>query len=89
VRLTGEFIRHSYADADGFFSGTDGVLRMRFRERYEDEGAGAFIVLPTSVQHEPEALTPETCVLLVEKAGTVNTGDGPANPRTVAGSEFI
>ena len=89
VRLQGEFVWHSHADADEFFLVIDGVLRMHFRERFEDVQAGAFIIVPKGVEHKPEALTHETRILLVEKAETVNTGDGPASARTVADPERI
>lgn len=89
ARLHGEFVWHSHADADEFFLVVDGVLRMHFRERYEDVKAGAFIIVPKGVEHKPEALTPETRILLVEKSETVNTGDGPANARTIAEPECI
>jgi mannose-6-phosphate isomerase-like protein (cupin superfamily) len=89
ARLRGEFVWHSHADADEFFFVVDGVLRMHFREGYEDVKAGAFIIVPKGIEHKPEALTPETRIMLVEKSETVNTGDGPANARTVAEPERI
>jgi mannose-6-phosphate isomerase-like protein (cupin superfamily) len=93
ARLTGEFHFHSHADADEFFLVVEGVLRMHFRakkeEWFEDVPAGSFIVVPKGVEHKPAALTAETKILLVEKSGTVNTGDGPVNDRTVADPEYI
>lgn len=82
VRLQGEFVWHAHADADEFFFVVEGVLRMHFRERYEDVGAGSLIIVPKGTEHKPEALTPETKVMLVEKSEVVNTGDGAANERT-------
>ena len=89
ARLQGEFHFHSHAEADEFFLVIEGVLRMHFRDRHEDVPAGSFIIVPKGVEHKPEALGPETRILLVEKSETVNTGDGPANARTVADPEFI
>jgi mannose-6-phosphate isomerase-like protein (cupin superfamily) len=89
ARLKGEFNWHSHADADEFFLVVDGVLRMHFRDRHEDVPAGSFIIVPRGVEHKPEALTAETKIMLVEKSETVNTGDGPANDRTVADPETI
>jgi mannose-6-phosphate isomerase-like protein (cupin superfamily) len=89
ARLKGEFVWHSHADADEFFLVVEGVLRMHFRDRYEDIPAGSLIIVPKGTEHKPEALTPETKVMLVEKSETVNTGDGPANARTVADLESI
>ena len=93
ARLQGEFVWHSHADADEFFFVVEGVLRMHFRagsEHWrEDVRPGALIIVPKGVEHKPEALTPETKIMLVEKSETVNTGDGPANARTVADPEYI
>ena len=36
----GEFVWHSHADADEFFFVVDGVLRMHFRDRFEDVPSG-------------------------------------------------
>jgi mannose-6-phosphate isomerase-like protein (cupin superfamily) len=89
ARLTGEFNWHSHADADEFFLVVEGVLRMNFRDRVEDVPAGSFIIVPKGTEHKPEALTPETKIMLVEKSETVNTGDGAHNERTVADPEYI
>ena len=89
ARLKGEFVWHSHADADEFFFVVEGVLRMHFRDGYEDVHAGALIIVPKGAEHKPEALTPETKIMLVEKSGTVNTGDGAYNERTVADPEYI
>ena len=94
ARLQGEFVWHSHADADEFFLVVEGVLRMHLRDepgrdRFEDIPAGSLIIVPKGVEHKPEALTPETKIMLVEKSETVNTGDGAANERTVADPEYI
>jgi mannose-6-phosphate isomerase-like protein (cupin superfamily) len=89
ARLQGEFHFHSHADADEFFLVIEGVLRMHFRDHHEDVPAGSLIIVPKGVEHKPEALTAETKIMLVEKSETVNTGDGPANERTVADPETI
>ncbi|MEQ1780762.1 MAG: cupin domain-containing protein [Hyphomonadaceae bacterium] len=89
ARLQGEFVFHAHADADEFFLVIEGVLRMHFRDHFEDVPAGSLIIVPKGVEHKPEALTPETKIMLVEKSETVNTGDGPASERTVAEPEYI
>jgi mannose-6-phosphate isomerase-like protein (cupin superfamily) len=89
ARLKGEFVWHSHADADEFFFVVEGVLRMHFRDRFEDVPAGSLIIVPKGTEHKPEALTPETKIMLVEKSEVVNTGDGPASARTVADPEYI
>jgi mannose-6-phosphate isomerase-like protein (cupin superfamily) len=89
ARLKGEFVWHSHAAADEFFFVVDGVLRMHFRDHVEDVPAGSLIIVPKGTEHKPEALTPETKIMLIEKSEVVNTGDGPANVRTVADPEYI
>jgi mannose-6-phosphate isomerase-like protein (cupin superfamily) len=89
ARLKGEFVWHSHTDADEFFLVVEGVLRMHFRDRHEDVPAGSLIIVPKGTEHKPEALTPETKIMLVEKSETVNTGDGAVNERTVADPEYI
>ena len=89
ARLQGEFVFHAHADADEFFFVVEGVLRMHFRDRFEDVPAGSLIIVPKGIEHKPEALTPETKIMLVEKSETVNTGDDPASERTVAEPEYI
>ena len=89
VRLQGEFHWHHHADADEMFFVVGGLLRMHFRERYEDVPPGAFIIVPKGVEHKPEAIGGECRVMLIEKAEVVNTGDGVVNDRTVANPEYI
>jgi mannose-6-phosphate isomerase-like protein (cupin superfamily) len=89
VRLQGVFHWHHHADADEMFLVVDGVLRMHFRDRHEDITVGSFIIVPKGVEHKPEALGGECQVVLFEKAGVVNTGDGVVNERTVAAPEYI
>jgi mannose-6-phosphate isomerase-like protein (cupin superfamily) len=89
VKVEGDFVWHSHADADEFFFVVDGVLRMHFRDRFEDVPAGSLIIVPKGMEHKPEALTPETKIMLVEKSETVNTGDGAPNARTIADPEYI
>lgn len=88
-RLRGEFVFHSHADADEMFFVVEGVLRMHFLDRFVDVPAGSLIVVPKGTEHKPAALTPETKVMLVEKAETLNTGDGAHTDRTVLEPESI
>lgn len=66
-----------------------GMLRMHFRDRYEDVTQGSFIIVPKGVEHKPEALGGECQVMLFEKAEVVNTGYGVINDRTVADPDYI
>ena len=53
---------------------TKGSLVIRFRDREVTLGPGELVVVPKGVEHLPVA--EEECeVLLIEPAGTPNTGD--------------
>ncbi|HEX2864788.1 MAG TPA: cupin domain-containing protein, partial [Deinococcales bacterium] len=86
--LRGEFVWHHHEGEDELFLVVKGVLRMRFRECDETVNEGEFIVVPRGVEHLPVAETDETWVLLLEPAGTLNTGN-VVNERTVAEPERL
>lgn len=74
VKLQGRFIWHSHPDTDEAFFVIDGEMRIEFRDGRVDLQSGELFVVPRGVEHRPVA--PIDCqVLLVEPAGTVNTGD--------------
>ena len=83
VRLEGDFVWHRHADADELFYVVEGALRMDFRDRQVTVGAGELIVVPRGVEHKPFAAS-ECKVMLLERSGITNTGDGPATARTRA-----
>jgi mannose-6-phosphate isomerase-like protein (cupin superfamily) len=83
VKLEGDFVWHSHADADELFFVVDGTLRMDFRDRQVPIEAGEMIVVPKGVEHKPFA-EHECQVMLLERRGLANTGDGPATERTRA-----
>jgi mannose-6-phosphate isomerase-like protein (cupin superfamily) len=81
VKIEGDFVWHSHADADELFLVLRGRFRMDLRDRAVDVAAGELIVVPRGVEHKPHAAA--LCeVLLFERRGLVNTGDAPANERT-------
>ena len=83
VKIAGDFVWHSHADADEMFLVVEGELRMDFRDRQVRVGPGEMIVVPRGVEHKPFA--PGECkMMLLERRGVANTGDGPAGPRTRA-----
>ncbi len=83
VKIVGDFVWHSHADADEMFLVLGGSFRMDFRDRAVDLVAGEMIVVPRGVEHKPFAAQP--CeILLLERQGLVNTGDAPASERTRA-----
>ena len=81
VKIEGDFVWHSHADEDEVFFVLGGGFRMDFRDRSVDVSAGEMITVPRGVEHKPFAET-ECQVMIIERAGVVNTGDAPASQRT-------
>jgi mannose-6-phosphate isomerase-like protein (cupin superfamily) len=80
VKIDGDFVWHQHADADELFIVLKGKLRMDFRDRKVELGPGELIVVPRATEHKPYA---EKCeMMLLERRGVPNTGDGPENERT-------
>lgn len=81
VKVQGEFVWHSHADTDDFFLVLKGRLTIRLRDRQVVLGPGELFVVPRGIEHQPFA-EEETHLLLIEPAGTPNTGDpATAAPR--------
>lgn len=74
VKVKGEFVWHSHADADDFFLVLKGRLTIRLRDGDVSVGPGELYIVPRSVEHCPFA-EDETELLLIEPVGTPNTGD--------------
>ena len=74
ARLQGDFVWHRHADTDETFIVLEGTMSIAFRESQVDLHAGEMLVVPKGVEHKPFARQ-ECKVLLIEPAGTVNTGD--------------
>ena len=74
VKARGEFVWHKHDETDDFFLVLAGRLTIQLRDRNVDLGPGELFVVPRGVEHCPKA-DEETHVLLIEPAGTVNTGD--------------
>src|SRR5262249_36880632 len=83
VKLRGECVWHHHEREDELFLVVHGRLRMQLRDGDRDLGPGELIIVPRGVEHCPRALTDEVRVLLLEPAGTLNTGN-VRNDRTVA-----
>ena len=81
VKLLGEFVWHRHDETDELFLVTRGRLMIRLRDRDVTIGAGELLVVPKGVEHMPVA-EQECEVLLIEPAGTPNTGDA-GGARTV------
>lgn len=75
VRVEGEFVWHSHADADDFFLVLNGELDIEMRDRTVTLKPGEVYVVPRGVEHRPVARKGEVQMLLIEPSGTPNTGD--------------
>jgi mannose-6-phosphate isomerase-like protein (cupin superfamily) len=86
VKVEGEFVWHRHEETDDFFLVIEGHLfidlREGGRERTVEVAPGELFVVPRGVEHRPRA-DRETHILLIEPAGTVNTGDA-GGPLTAA-----
>ncbi|MCI5074309.1 cupin domain-containing protein [Oricola sp.] len=74
VKAKGEFVWHSHPDTDDFFLVLKGRLRIELRDGDVVLGPGELHVVPKGVEHRPVA-EEETELLIIEPAGTPNTGD--------------
>lgn len=74
VKLEGEFVWHTHPDTDELFAVVSGQLVIQLRDGDVSLGPGDVFVVPRGVEHCPRAIGPVEA-LLVEPAGTVNTGD--------------
>ena len=74
VKFQGDFVWHRHDDTDETFIVLEGEMRIDFRDGRLGIGAGEMFVVPKGIEHKPFA-EKECKVMLVEPAGTPNTGD--------------
>jgi mannose-6-phosphate isomerase-like protein (cupin superfamily) len=74
VKIQGEFVWHKHDETDEAFIVLEGEMSIEFREGKVRLHAGEMFVVPKGIEHKPVAAL-ECSVLLIEPAGTVNTGD--------------
>lgn len=84
VKVKGDFVWHSHPDTDDLFFVLKGNLTIRLRDGDVHLGPGDLYVIPKGVEHCPRA-EDEVHLLLIEPAGTPNTG----NEATAAVKEAI
>ncbi len=84
VKVRGEFVWHAHPDTDDLFLVLSGALVIQLRDGEVRLGPGELYVVPRGVEHRPVA-PEETHLLLMEPAGTPNTGD----PTTAAIKQAI
>ena len=74
VKFQGEFVWHSHDDTDEVFIVLDGEMSIAFRDGSVELKEGEMFVVPKGAEHRPFAAK-ECKAVLVEPAGTINTGD--------------
>jgi mannose-6-phosphate isomerase-like protein (cupin superfamily) len=74
ARIKGPFVWHKHDDTDDVFIVLSGRMTLQLRDGDVELAAGQGYIVPVGVEHCPTAGEP--CdVLLIERIGTVNTGD--------------
>ena len=81
AKTKGEFVWHAHPQTDDFFLVVKGRLTIQLRDRDVELGPGELFVVPRGVEHCPRS-DEGADILLIEPAGTVNTGDAPPGPLT-------
>jgi mannose-6-phosphate isomerase-like protein (cupin superfamily) len=87
VKVQGEFLWHNHPETDEVFIVLEGRLEIQFRDGSVKLNEGEMFVVPKGVEHKPVA-EKECHILLVEPAGTINTGD-LVDERTAANDVWI
>ena len=87
VKFQGEFVWHSHDDTDEVFIVLDGDMSIAFRDGPVELKAGEMFVVPKGTEHKPFA-DKECKAMLVEPAGTINTG-GTGGEMTAKDDEWI
>lgn len=86
AKVQGEFVWHSHADTDEVFIVLEGSLEIEMRAGVVTLNKGEMFVVPQGLEHKPVAKD-ECHIMMVEPAGTVNTGD--AGGELTAAEEWI
>jgi mannose-6-phosphate isomerase-like protein (cupin superfamily) len=88
VKVQGEFVWHDHPDTDEVFIVVKGQLDILFRDGKVSLNEGEMFVVPKGVEHKPVA-EQESHILLIEPAGTVNTGDAKDSSLTASNDVWI
>lgn len=87
AKVQGEFMWHDHPETDEVFLVIKGKLVIHLRDGQVILNEGELYVVPKGVEHKPFAQ--EEChILLVEPAGTINTG-GVVDEKTVPSPVWI
>ena len=87
VKIQGEFVWHDHPETDEVFLVLQGTLEIHFRDGKVTLNEGEMYVVQKGVEHKPVPEN-ECHILLVEPAGTVNTGD-VVNEKTAPNDVWI
>ena len=74
VKIQGDFVWHRHEETDEVFIVLDGGMKIEFRDGKVDLKKGEMCVVPKGLEHKPFAES-ECHIMLVQLAGTINTGD--------------
>jgi mannose-6-phosphate isomerase-like protein (cupin superfamily) len=74
VRMNREFIWHCHPETDEVFMVIEGNMQIALRDKTLSLKQGELVVIPKGVEHKPFN-TEECKLLLIEPAGTINTGN--------------
>ena len=74
VKFSGDLVWHCHDETDEVFVVLRGKMSIQFRDGKVDLSDGELVVVPKGLEHKPFA-EKECHILLVEPAGTVNTGN--------------
>lgn len=75
VKTEGEWVWHKHDETDELFLILEGEFEMAFRDRVLTVGPGELLLVPRGVEHRPAARKGQVKLLLIDPAGTPNTGD--------------
>lgn len=81
AKLEGDFVWHSHPDTDEAFLVVAGQLRIDFRDGSTTLREGEMLIVPKGVEHKPFAER-ECHVMVLVRAGTLNTGNAENTTRT-------
>ena len=74
AKIQGEFIWHSHPETDEVFIIISGSMQIQLRDQIVELSPFEMFVVPKGV--EPKPVADQEChILLIEPAGTLNTGD--------------
>ncbi len=87
VKIQGDFVWHRHEETDEVFIVIEGGMQISFRDGQVTLDPGEMLVVPKGIEHKPYAAS-ECQLMLIEPAGTVNTGD-VGGERTVQNDTWI